>query len=86
LPGANVLAALAFSLYLTHKSVAHVDALVLPWLHDHQDWLAVCVYAASCIAVAAALYLCVERPFLRLRDHRSSAARADVEARIDPAL
>jgi peptidoglycan/LPS O-acetylase OafA/YrhL len=86
LPGANVVAALAFSLYLTHKSVAHVDALLLPWLKDHQDWVAAGIYAVTCFAIAAAIYFAVERPFLRLRDHRWNAARADVEARIYPAL
>jgi hypothetical protein len=42
----------------------------------------------SCLAVAAALYFAVERPFLVLRDRRAgrSAAQVDVEARVESAL
>ncbi len=86
LPGAQTIAALAFSLYLTHKAVAHVAGRLLPWLADNRGWLAACVYAASCLAVAAVLYSAVERPFLMLRDRRMNAARAALEVRIDPAL
>jgi peptidoglycan/LPS O-acetylase OafA/YrhL len=88
-PGAKVLATLAFSLYLTHKEVAHVDRVVFPWLDGNNGWVAAGVYAATCLAFAGLLYLCVERPFLMLRDRqlrRSVVREPGVEARLDPAL
>lgn len=88
-PGAKTAATLAFSLYLTHKQIAHLDRILFPWLQQHTGWLAAEVYAATCLACAALLYLCVERPFLLLRDrHMGWVASSDpsVEARLDPAL
>ena len=70
-PGARLIATLAYSLYLTHKELIHlVDrcfppvarAGILPWLG---------VYTIACLAVAGLLYLCVERPFLILRDRKA---------------
>jgi peptidoglycan/LPS O-acetylase OafA/YrhL len=67
-PGAKLIATLAYSLYLTHKELIHLVDLcfpaiaragILPWLG---------VYAVCCLAVSGLLYLCVERPFLILRD------------------
>jgi peptidoglycan/LPS O-acetylase OafA/YrhL len=89
LPGAKILATLAFSLYLTHKEVAHVDQLFFPWLDQESGWRAAGIYAASCLAMAALLYTYVERPFLLLRDRRlnqSQRSTPGVEARLDPAL
>lgn len=89
IPGASTLATLAFSLYLTHKSVAHATHLLLPKLTAEPNWSSVTIYFAACLAVALVLYLAVERPFLNLRLQRSarrSAARLDLEARLDPAL
>jgi peptidoglycan/LPS O-acetylase OafA/YrhL len=89
LPGAKTLATLAFSLYLTHKEIAHLDQTIFPWLTHESGWRAAGVYAVSCLGFAALLYACVERPFLILRDQqmRSAVARTpSVEARLDPAL
>jgi len=68
LPGARTLATLAFSLYLTHKAV-------YAWIDTHagdlfgsSDPLALAGYNGAAVLVAAALYLAVERPALRLRD------------------
>ena len=36
-------------------------------------WLG--VYAVCCLAAATVLYLCVEQPFLRLRDKRRSGTQ-----------
>jgi peptidoglycan/LPS O-acetylase OafA/YrhL len=83
-PGARVVAMLAFSLYLTHKEVAHVVAEAWPSVMEARDWRCVPVYAVSCLAVAAVLYLGVERPMLWLRDKR--ARRVDVEVLTEPAL
>jgi len=88
-PGAAGLAALAYSLYLTHKSVAHALHRLLPVLTAQADWKAAGIYAAGCLSSAALLYFGVERPFLRLRDgrrERPSALAVDREVRLDPAL
>ncbi len=88
-PGAAGLATLAYSLYLTHKEVAHLDRVLFPWLQDKTDWQAAAMYAASCLSIAAVLYFGVERPFLALRARRlERAAISDVDrsARLDPAL
>jgi peptidoglycan/LPS O-acetylase OafA/YrhL len=84
-PGAQLIALLAFSLYLTHKAVAHVVHDLWPGLMELKDWRCVVVYAVSCLAVGACLYYGVERPFLRLRDRRG-LKDLDVEARVEPAL
>jgi peptidoglycan/LPS O-acetylase OafA/YrhL len=87
-PGAKMVATLAFSLYLTHKEVAHLDALWLPRVMDAHGWESVGVLVVSCLAVAAVLYFTVERPFLMMRDRREGrrAANVDVEVRVEPAL
>jgi peptidoglycan/LPS O-acetylase OafA/YrhL len=101
IPGANLIATLAFSLYLTHKEIAHLDADYLSriWnFHpDAQGWNAAALYAATCLVAAALLYVCIERPFLQLRDqldrsaHRLSLIQTPREAledelQADPAL
>lgn len=83
-PGARVVAMLAFSLYLTHKEVAHMVSEAWPSVMKMRDWRCVPVYAVSCVAVAAVLYVGVERPMLWLRDKR--ARRVDVEVLAEPAL
>jgi peptidoglycan/LPS O-acetylase OafA/YrhL len=68
IPGAATLAVLAYSLYLTHKVVMHLDRLLLAnWL-PLEDIVGLAVYYTSSCAVAAALYLLIERPFLRFRE------------------
>jgi peptidoglycan/LPS O-acetylase OafA/YrhL len=87
IPGAKWVAMLAFSLYLTHKEVASLVSKWLPALTETRDWRTVPLYALSCMAVAAVLYFCVERPFLVLRDQRERRGTdVDLEARVDPAL
>jgi peptidoglycan/LPS O-acetylase OafA/YrhL len=86
-PGARVVATLAYSLYLTHKEIAHLDERWLPKLMDAHDWKAVGMIIVSCLAVAAFFYFAIERPFLALRDRREGRRVADVgeEVRIEPA-
>ncbi len=67
-PGVKLVATLAFSLYLTHKEVVHLDRLWLPEWTDEPRVSTTAFYAATCLFAAAILYLCVEGPFLRLRD------------------
>jgi peptidoglycan/LPS O-acetylase OafA/YrhL len=66
LTGLPFIAAISYSLYLSQKLVFHADEMLLPaaWL---QGWSGVPIYYASAIAVAAALYFIVERPFMVLR-------------------
>ena len=74
IPGARLIATLAYSLYLTHKELIHIVDLCAPAI-AHGAMLAwLCVYALFCVAAATVLYLCVERPFLKLRDRLPSAA------------
>jgi len=87
-PGAKLIATLAFSLYLTHKEIVSVMSDWFPRIAETHDWRTVPMYALSCLVAAAILYLCVEQPFLILRDRRERCGwqDADLEARIDPAL
>jgi peptidoglycan/LPS O-acetylase OafA/YrhL len=70
-PGAKLIATLAYSLYLTHKELIHLVNLCIPAIAQAHVFLWLVVYVASCLIVAAALYLCVERPFLIVRDRGS---------------
>ena len=68
IPGAAALAAGAYSLYLSHKIVFHLVAdASKAWLPAAQI-LALPIALAGALAVGAALYWLVERPFLKLRD------------------
>lgn len=70
--GFGLIAALAYSAYLTHKEIIHMVRVHLPRLVESRSWLALIVYFASSFLVAFVLYLAVERPFLRLRERISS--------------
>lgn len=87
-PGAEMTATLAFSLYLSHKGVTKLCSVYLPGVAEAGSWLTVLLFFASWFAAAVLLYYGVERPFLRLRDRRDgrSFVSADVESRIEPAL
>ena len=74
IPGARLLALLAFSLYLTHKEMAHLAHVYLPGLTQHRDLKAATIYAVSCLLGASALYLSVERPFLLLRERLTGSS------------
>ncbi|MGA3346514.1 MAG: acyltransferase, partial [Terracidiphilus sp.] len=82
-PGARLIATLAYSLYLTHKELIHLVDLCFPAIAQVNLFLWLGVYAVFCLIVAAALYLCVERPFLILRDRGSTSGRSErVAARL----
>ncbi len=87
-PGARLLATLAFSLYLIHKEIAHLDELWLPHVMEQRSWAAALVLMGSLLAASSLLYFGVERPFLMLRDRREgrSTTKVGVEARAEPAL
>jgi peptidoglycan/LPS O-acetylase OafA/YrhL len=68
IPGAGALAAMAYSLYLTHKQVYHMMKLVVGARLDGAPVVAFAVFGGAALLAGAALYLLVERPFLKLRD------------------
>jgi peptidoglycan/LPS O-acetylase OafA/YrhL len=88
IPGAQTVAMLAYSLYLTHKEAAHLDEVYLPRIMASPDWRAAALIAVSCLAVSALFYFAIERPCLVLRDRREGrrSAHVDVEANVEPAL
>lgn len=68
LPGVAWLAALSYSLYLSHKLALHaVETWLLPHLPD-QGALQFASYVLAILASGAALHYAVERPGLRWRD------------------
>lgn len=72
-PGAATVAALAFTLYLTHKQMIHMAADIV----DKDDRIATIGLSAMLIAaMSLALHHGVEKPFLRLRD-RILSRRSD---------
>lgn len=74
IPGARLIATLSYSLYLVHKELIHLVDRWFPSISQGAmfSWLA--AYAALALGASAILYLCVERPFLLLRDrHRKPA-------------
>jgi peptidoglycan/LPS O-acetylase OafA/YrhL len=79
IPGAQLCATLAYCLYLTQKELLHLVDLWFPNLGEASRLTWFAVYMALCFAVAGALHLSVERPFLLLRDRRPSRrARAEI--------
>lgn len=77
--GFALIAALAYSTYLTHKEVIHFVREHLPRLVESRGWLALTAYFAFSFLVAFVLYLAIERPFLRLRERISSRVVTPVE-------
>jgi peptidoglycan/LPS O-acetylase OafA/YrhL len=78
-PGAGWMAAMSYSLYLSHKLAMHAVANALashPALHG---WVAFVLYAVAILALGALLHYGVERPFLRLRD-RGAAVKPKTAA------
>jgi peptidoglycan/LPS O-acetylase OafA/YrhL len=69
-----LIAALAYSAYLTHKEIIHMVRLHMPRLVESRGWLALVAYFAFSFLAAFVLYMTVERPFLRLRERISSHA------------
>jgi hypothetical protein len=82
IPGAKLLATLAFSLYLTHKEIAHLDQLYLPSLMAGRGIEAVLIIAVSCVAAGSLLCLCIELPFMQLRDRLDLIPDREVDQQI----
>lgn len=70
--GFGFIATLAYSMYLTHKEMIHLDQKYLSRYIGSNDWIALLVYFATSFLAATALYLAVERPFLKLREKISA--------------
>lgn len=70
--GFGFIATLAYSMYLTHKEIVHLDHRYLGQLVSGRGWLAFFIYFATSFLAASLLYFAVERPFLRLREKISA--------------
>jgi peptidoglycan/LPS O-acetylase OafA/YrhL len=73
IPGMAWLAAISYSLYLSHKIAFHVVSVRWSEALDGKGLLAFLAYALVTLAIGAALHYGVERPFLRLRDRRAAS-------------
>lgn len=67
-PGAGLVAAMAYSLYLTHKEAYHLVRLAGGGALDHQPALRLALCGGLALVVGAALYRAVEGPALGWRD------------------
>ena len=68
-PGASFVARISYSLYLSHKIAFHLVQVTLgERLHGVAIFV---VYALAALALGSLLHVLVERPFLRLREHRA---------------
>lgn len=75
LPGAAWIAAISYSLYLSHKIAFHlVQQTLVPWM-PRSGMLQFATYALAALAGGSALHYLVERPFLQWRE-RCVAAKA----------
>ncbi len=74
IPGAVIVATLSYSLYLTHKSVFHLDRLIFGE-ENLQGSFGFVVYLVTSLAAATVLWFCVERTFLLLRDRVLSRSK-----------
>ena len=73
-PGAPIGATLAYSVYLTHKQVIHLDRIYLKGFVPLDGPLGLLVYGVTILIVGAILYILVERPFLQMRERIISSA------------
>jgi peptidoglycan/LPS O-acetylase OafA/YrhL len=71
IPFARTLAALAYTLYLTHKQMMHMAAQIIGD-YSAQRVLTVALSLILIFAASCALHYGIERPFLRWRDRISS--------------
>ena len=79
-PGMAWLAAISYSLYLSHKIAFHLVATAWGETLEGKGLLAFAAYALASLLLAAALHYGIERPFLRLRDRRAGASAGEASA------
>jgi peptidoglycan/LPS O-acetylase OafA/YrhL len=77
IPGAAALATGAYSLYLTQKIAYHAVAGLAPRI-GFVGYPRLAAALAAALALGAALYWAVERPFLRLRDRLEGPSRSSI--------
>jgi peptidoglycan/LPS O-acetylase OafA/YrhL len=76
-PGAGWIAAISYSLYLSHKIAFHVvDTALAPSMRASGAFVFL-TFALATLLLGAALHYCVEHPFLRWRDRRVGASTPD---------
>lgn len=80
-PGAGWLAAVSYSLYLSHKIAFHLVQVTFGAALQGQRSLAFATYALAVLLLGAALHYLVERPFLRLRERGKAGANPLAENR-----
>ncbi len=73
---ARIGATLAFSTYLTHKIVLEACTDHLPESIGPNTWTGLVLYFGGSAVLAAILYITIEKPGLKLRGPRTSAATA----------
>jgi peptidoglycan/LPS O-acetylase OafA/YrhL len=78
IPGAGALATGAYSLYLSHKAVLHAVASALSDAPAPLQSVGLALAVLAAVAVGAALYWVVERPFLKLRDRLEGSSRSSL--------
>jgi peptidoglycan/LPS O-acetylase OafA/YrhL len=71
-PGAAWLAAVSYSVYLSHKLAFHAVEMVGGTRLEGMGLIAFACYAFVALLVGAALHYGIERPFLQLRDRREA--------------
>lgn len=69
-PGAGGIAAISYSLYLSHKLAFHFVQVKFGAALQGHALLAFATYALAVLLLGATMYYLVELPFLRLRDRR----------------
>jgi peptidoglycan/LPS O-acetylase OafA/YrhL len=74
-PGAGWIAAISYSLYLSHKIAFHLVQTYFGVLLQEQRATAFVTYALAVLLLGAALHYLVERPFLQWRARREFATR-----------
>jgi len=80
-PGMAWLAAISYSLYLSHKIALHVVHVALaPSLEGSRE-LMFLSYALAVLLLGALLHYAVERPFLRWRDRPRNASESATDLR-----
>jgi len=82
-PGAAFVAAMAYSLYLSHKAAFHLSQQFVTAQADLHPLLGDLINGGGAMAAGLALHLIAERPALRLRDRLLGERRVQTETRLD---
>jgi peptidoglycan/LPS O-acetylase OafA/YrhL len=77
IPGMAWVAAISYSLYLSHKIAFHLVSVTWGDALEGKGLLAFACYAIATVMLGAALHYAIERPFLRLRDRRAAPLAMD---------